>query len=115
MFSRRFPAAAAVVALVLTSACAQHPDRVAPLEISSKDFSPLSCEELRIDIDRNARTLEAAARGQREARTLDTLGWLAFFFPPTLLAGDNSANLAVAKGTDIALRGAMQDKRCDLN
>lgn len=107
----RFSAAALICALTLC-ACAPRPAKIAPLAIPAKDFLPLSCPELRSDLSANSVKLITAEKIQREARVLDTVGWALFLIPPTILSGDNRADVAIRKGTDQALRQAMAQKGC---
>lgn len=99
----------AILALAAFAAgCASRAGAVAPISISASEYSGLSCEDTRAQLD-GARAREVAfTRKQNTAATVDAVGVFLVLVPASsLLGGDVEGELAQAKGEVRALERAV--------
>ncbi len=106
----RLSALGLLVSAGLVSACAPLPRNIIPVAVSARDFDQMSCEEIAAARADNARNLEEAVKVQRGAVVADTIGVAAILVPPTAFTGDRRADIAVAKGNEIALARSLEQK-----
>ena len=112
MYIRRaLPAAALLLVSLLAGACAKPPGSITPVAVSSRDFESLDCKSLSQKINDNTDVLHEAERKQRNAVAADTAGVFLVLIPPTVFTGDSEDEVALAKGNDVALRRAF-DQKC---
>lgn len=109
---------AASVALV--GACAEYPNRIAPVYIPSIIYNAASCEEINRERGRLAGYIRDLAVSQGYAADSDTTAvMLSMVFSPTLLVlpmtVDQSAHLAVARGHYDALVTAGRARNCPMS
>lgn len=102
--------AMACVAIALTG-CATRASSVAPVAISSSDFSSLSCEQLRGDLQTARSREDALKKKQNNAALADAASVFLFLVPlGSVLGADVSGDLAQAKGEVIALERTIRAK-----
>lgn len=94
---------AALVAAGL-SGCATRASGVAPVAVSSMDYSGISCEAAREQLAAKRAQVDALSRRQNNAAVADAAGVFLLFIPVgSLLGGGVEGELAQAKGDQIAL------------
>jgi hypothetical protein len=95
---------------VALAACASRPDAIAPLAVSSLEYSNLSCGDTKGLLDQKRATLAAVSKKQNQAATGDAVGVFFLFLPVGSIVGaDNEGAVAQAKGEVIALERAIQN------
>jgi hypothetical protein len=103
---------AAACCLVM-SACARRPDAIQPAAVPAEAYMAMTCERLLTARMAELEKLTALSAKQSEAATADAFGVFLIGVPTASLAGqDQEGNLAVSKGTMIAIDNARAAKRC---
>lgn len=103
---------AAMCCLVM-GACARRPDAVAPAAVPVEAYMAMTCERLLVARMAELEKLTALSAKQSEAATADAFGVFLIGVPTASLAGqDQEGNLAVSKGTMLAIDNARAAKRC---
>ncbi|QPH53853.1 hypothetical protein [Pontivivens ytuae] len=101
----------AVAAVAVLSACAKSPSSIAPVAVSSSEYSSLSCDILVNEMNRNSLELADAVSRQRSAQAADAVGVFLVLIPPSALMGDAEGDVALNKGEEIAMQREY-DRRC---
>ena len=97
--------------MATTGACATRANSVAPVAISSSDFSTLTCEQLRNDLQGARAREDALAKKQNNAALADAASVFLFLLPlGSVFGADVSGDLAQAKGEVIALERSIRAK-----
>ena len=96
--------------VALTAACAKPPGSIAPVSVSTSNYQNYSCAQLSSEINMNARELADSERRQRNAVAGDAVGVFLVLIPPSAFTGDASADVAMDKGEDIAMRRAFAER-----
>ena len=97
-------------AVIALSGCAKPPGSIPPTSVSMSDYDNYSCSKLAAEINDNARDLDDAEGRQRQAVAADAAGVFFILIPPTAFTGDASADVALNKGEDIAMRKAFASR-----
>jgi len=74
------------------------------------NYDKHSCSKLAADINDNERELADAERRQKNAVAGDAAGVFLILIPPSAFTGDASADVALNKGEDIAMRQAFASR-----
>ncbi len=90
----------------LAAGCAKPPSSIAPVAVSTSNYDAYSCPQLSAAISNNARELAESERRQRNAVAGDAVGVALILIPPSAFTGDASADVALNKGEDLAMRQA---------
>ncbi len=101
----------AITALAALSACAKSPSSIAPVAVSSAEYSGMSCDILTNEMNRNSLELADAVSRQRSAQAADAVGVFLVLIPPSALMGDAEGDVALNKGEKIAMEREY-DRRC---
>lgn len=98
------------VAALMLAGCATRASSVAPVSVSAADYSSLSCQQSRDELQ-TARTREnALARRQNNAAVADAASVFLFLLPlGSVFGADVSGELAEAKGETNALERRVRD------
>lgn len=107
----------AVLAVALCAAalsgCATRASGVAPVAVSSMDYSGLSCAQARDQLATKRTQVDALSRRQNNAAVADAAGVFLLFLPVGSLFGAGvEGELAQAKGDQAALERNVQ-QRCE--
>lgn len=95
--------AVALCAAVLTG-CAGRASSVAPVAVSSVDYSGLTCPQAREQLELTRAKVNALSRRQNNAAVADTAGVVLLFLPlGSIFGGNVEGELAQAKGEALAL------------
>jgi hypothetical protein len=102
---------ALVLLVALVAGCAKPPGSIPPVAVSTSNYDSYSCSKLSAEINENQRELADAERRQKNAVAGDAVGVAFILIPPSAFTGDASADVALNKGEDLAMRGAF-NSRC---
>lgn len=103
---------AAISAAVFSSGCATRASGVAPVAVSSADFSGLSCDQARTQLATKRSQVDALSKRQNNAALADAAGVFLVLVPVgSLFGGGVEGELAQAKGDVIALERSIS-QRC---
>jgi len=91
--------------------CAKPPGSIAPVAVSTSNYDRYSCSQISAELNENMSELADAERRQKNAVAGDAVGVFLVLIPPSAFTGDASADVALNKGEDIALRRAFA-QRC---
>jgi len=108
--NKKISKGAVLLMVALTAACAKPPSSIAPVSISTSNYQNYSCSQLSNEINLNARELAASEQRQRNAVAGDAVGVFLVLIPPSAFTGDASADVAMDKGEDIAMRRAFANR-----
>lgn len=98
----------ASVALVAVG-CASRPDAIAPMAISASEYSSLSCDETRHELELAREREYALSRQQNRAATTDAASVFLFALPlGSVFGGDVEGELSQVKGEVLALERAVR-------
>lgn len=98
---------------LVLGACARRPDAIAPVAVPAEAYMALTCEKLLTARMAELEKLTALSAKQSEAATADAFGVFLIGVPTASLNGqDQEGNLAVSKGTMLAIDNARMAKRC---
>ncbi len=105
---------------VVAAGCAQRPDKIAPAYVSSMQYEPYSCQEIRAETDRVVTRLNSLSGVQNKQATTDAvltgaafvLFWPAAIFASGVSGSDNEAEIAQLKGHLEALQATYRAKGC---
>ena len=87
------------------TACAGRASSVAPLSISSSEYSNVNCDEARAQLETSRQKENALTRKQNNAAVADAAGVFLFLVPLGSVFGqDVAGELAQAKGESLALQ-----------
>lgn len=96
--------AAVLCAALATGACAGRASSVAPVSITSTDYSSMSCERVRTELDTTRAKVNALSRRQNNAALADAAGVFLVLLPlGSVFGGGVEGELAQAKGEQAAL------------
>ena len=99
---------ATACAVALLAGCASGARSIAPVSISASEYSGLSCQETRTQLEQARAREVALARQQDGAAVLDAVGVFFILVPVGSVFGGNVAGeLAQAKGESQALERAL--------
>lgn len=102
----------AAVAIVVTG-CAKQPEAVAAIQIDDSAYTKMSCRTLRVKEVQGEALLDSWTAKQKNAATQDFWGVFWIGLPLSSMAGnDPEAQLALAKGTVVAIKSAIAQKGC---
>ena len=97
-----------IALMVIVSGCASRANGVAPVSVSSLEYSYLSCEETRAALIEAREKENALTRRQNNAATVDAAGVFLVLLPlGSVFGADVSGELAQAKGEVNALERAI--------
>lgn len=103
---------AAACALTMIGGCATRASGVAPIAISSSEYSHLTCEEARAELAVARERENTLTRRQNNAATADAVGVFLLLVPAgSVFGSDVEGELAQAKGEVMALERAAP-QRC---
>jgi len=102
--------AALVLMTALAAGCAKPPGSIPPVAVSTQNYERHSCSKLAAEINVNSRELSDAERRQKNAVAGDAVGVFLVLIPPSAFTGDASADVALNKGEDIAMRQAFASR-----
>lgn len=85
--------------MLVSSACARAPERIAAAPVSEAQYYGHTCRELASADVRLGRTIADLYSEQRQSRTDDVLGYVMFFMPvASMSGGDLRHQIALRKG-----------------
>jgi hypothetical protein len=94
---------------VAASGCASRASGIAPVYVSSSEYSGMTCEETREALATARESENALTRRQNNAATADAAGVFLLLVPAgSVFGGDVSGELAQAKGEADALERAVR-------
>lgn len=103
---------AAISALAL-AACAQAPEKVAPIPVAGDPYRGYSCSQLKAEQLKVNHAIEALSAEQKKAADNDALGVILLGLPISSMSGnDKEAALGVAKGRKQALEAKILARKC---
>lgn len=102
--------AALIIIVGLAAGCAKPPGSIPPVAVSTANYDKHSCQQLAADINENQRDLSDSERRQKNAVAGDAVGVFLVLIPPSAFTGDASADVALNKGKDIAMRDAFASR-----
>jgi hypothetical protein len=102
-----------LIALIALAGCAKRPDAIAPIAVSESGYMVMDCQQLATELHLERQKLAALTKQQNDAATGDAVGVFLFGVPTaSVFGGDKEGNLAVAKGTVLAMENAERAKNC---
>jgi hypothetical protein len=102
-----------LIALIALAGCAKRPDAIAPIAVSDAGFMAMDCQALAQELRVEREKLAALTRQQNDAATGDAVGVFLIGVPTaSVFGGDKEGNLAVSKGTVLAMENAERAKNC---
>ena len=102
-----------LLAVAALGGCATRANGVAPLAISSSEYSHLTCDDARAQLAVARDRENALTRRQNNAATADAVGVFLLFVPAgSVFGGDVAGELAQAKGEVMALERTVP-QRCE--
>lgn len=105
--------ACVLLMLISLPACAKRPDAIAPIAVSDAGFMAMDCQALAQELRVEREKLAALTRQQNDAATGDAVGVFLIGVPTaSVFGGDKEGNLAVSKGTVLAMENAERAKNC---
>ena len=98
-------------ACLLLAGCAQRPEAVAPMPVSTAQYQDTSCADLGRQLaGLNDRIAELSVR-QQSKRVTDTVGWIFFAVPMgSIGSSDSRPRIALHKGERNAVERVMQSR-----
>jgi hypothetical protein len=97
------------------AACAKNADRVLPVSVPSLEYERMSCADLATARLHVLEAVNALSLSQERAASNDAFGVMLLGLPVASMSGaDREAELAVAKGRDLAIQSAQSAKRCSV-
>lgn len=100
---------AIVLTCALVAACAGRANSVAPVSVSATEYSGMSCEDTRAELQTARERENALTRRQNNAATADAAGVFLVLLPlGSVFGGDVSGELGQAKGEVSALERAIR-------
>ena len=104
---------AALTMVLLAAGCAKRPDAIPPAAISDAGFLTMECAPLLASLDSERRHLATLSAAQEQAATGDAVGVFLIGVPTaSLIGGDKEGEIAVAKGSVLAIESAVRAKGC---
>ncbi|MEM1079455.1 MAG: hypothetical protein AAGI09_13120 [Pseudomonadota bacterium] len=100
-----------LVLLIALGACAKPPSSIPATAVSTSNYDHHNCKELYSEMTENSQELSEAEERQRNAVAGDAVGVFLVLIPPSAFTGDASADVALHKGEDIAMKAAYA-RRC---
>jgi hypothetical protein len=101
----------ATAAALVLSACAPHPNSIAPVAMPSGMYDGMSCTAARAEANVVANKLAAMENQQRQAAVGDAVGVFLIAVPvSSLTGGDVSGQIATERGKALALDARL--RRC---
>jgi hypothetical protein len=99
--------------LMVLPACAKRPDAIAPIAVSESGYMAMDCQMLATELRLERQKLAALTKQQNDAATGDAVGVFLIGVPTaSVFGGDKEGNLAVSKGTVLAMENAERAKNC---
>jgi len=100
------------ISVLAVSACAKSPSSIAPMAVSSSEYSGLTCQQLSTEYASTIANLADATERQNEAQTADAVGVFLVLIPVSALTGDAEGEVAQYKGEKIAIERAREARGC---
>ena len=97
---------------MLLSACAKTPSSIAPMAVSSSEYTDLSCNQLTSEFTSVSAKLAEAESNQRDKVAADAVVVFLVLIPPSSMTGDYEADVARYKGEKIAIERALDRNGC---
>ncbi|WP_417497834.1 hypothetical protein [Maricaulis sp.] len=99
----------ALAMALAVSGCASRAGSIAPMSISANEYSGMSCEENRAELQLARDSENALTRQQNNAATADAAAVFLFLLPlGSVFGADRSGELAQVKGEVLALERALR-------
>jgi hypothetical protein len=99
--------------LIALTACAKRPDAIAPIAVNDTGYMAMDCQQLTNELNLERKKLASLTKQQNDAATGDAVGVFLIGVPTaSVFGGDQEGNLAVSKGTVLAMENAERAKNC---
>ncbi|MCA0044661.1 hypothetical protein [Celeribacter litoreus] len=102
----------AISATIAASGCAKPPSKIAPVAVSSSEYSGMSCQKLNAELRETTDELAALEKKQRDKVAGDAIVVFLILVPPSSMAGDYEAEISLKKGEVAAIERAMDKRGC---
>lgn len=100
------------LSLVLLSACATRPERIAASFVSHEKYSGQDCAQLQTDMSHAQAELQKFSSLQNTKADIDAASVLFVLVPASKISGDHAVEVAQWKGEVAALDTAMTQAAC---
>ena len=109
---RKYLSAIILSGAVALTGCAKPPSKIAPVAVASSEYAGKSCKHLLAQLNKTNTELSALEQKQRDKVAGDAIVVFLILVPPSSMAGDHEAEIALKKGEVIAIKRAMEDRGC---